>query len=55
MTNRNLHMWKISKKQRAQISDSYHHLQVEAIIDMERQWDAWRKESDDTVAQLSKT
>ena len=35
MASQNLQMWKISEEQRAQISDSYHHLQVEGIIDME--------------------
>ena len=50
MASRHLHMWKISEEQRAQISDSYHHLQVEAIVDMERQRDAWRKEADEMAA-----
>ena len=39
MVSQQLRMWKISKEQRAQISDSYNHLQVEAIVDMERQRD----------------
>ena len=46
-------MW-IYEEQRAQVSDSYHHLQVEGIVDMERQWDTWRKEADETTAQLAK-
>ena len=54
MASQHLRMWKISKEQRAQISDSHNHLQVEAIIDMEQQRDAWRKESDETAAQLLK-
>ena len=43
-----------SREQRAQISDSYHHLQVEGIVDTERQGDAWRKEADKTAAHLTK-
>ena len=39
MVSQQLRMWKISKEQRAQIFDSYNHLQVEAIVDMERQRD----------------
>ena len=54
MASQHLQMWKISKEQRAQISDSYHHLQVEAIVNMEQQRDAWRKQSDKTTPQLLK-
>ena len=54
MACQHMHMWKISEEQRAQISNSYQHLQVEAIVDMERQRDAWRKEADETIAQLTK-
>ena len=39
MASQHLHMWKISEEQRATISESYHQLQVEAIVDMERQRD----------------
>ena len=44
----------ISEEQMAQIFDSYHHLQVEGIVDMERHWDAWRKEVDESIARLTK-
>ena len=54
MANQHLQMWKISEEQRAALSDSYNHLQVEAIIDMERQRDAWIIESDERAAQLTK-
>ena len=54
MASRHLQMWKISKEQRALISDSYHKLQVEDIVDRERQQDAWRKEVDETIVQLTK-
>ena len=54
MESQHLRMWKISEEQRVQISDSYNHLQVEAVLDMERQRDAWRKESDEMATQLLK-
>ena len=54
MASRHLHVWKISEEQRAQISDSYHHLQVEAIVDAERQPDSWIKESDERAAMVGK-
>ena len=54
MASQHLHMWKISEEQRATISESYHQLQVEAIVDMERQRDAWIIESDERAAQLTK-
>ena len=54
MANQHLQMWKISEEQRAALSDSYNHLQVEAIVDMEQQWDAWIKESVERAAQVTK-
>ena len=41
--------WKITKEQRAQLSDSYHELQVEGIVTRERLWDVWRKEVEETL------
>ena len=46
--------WRISEKQRAKISYAYHQLQTEDIAARERQWDTWRQEMDETVAQLTK-
>ena len=54
MANQHLHMWKISEEQRVALSDSYNHLQVEGIVNMERQRDAWIKASDERAAQLTK-
>ena len=36
------------------LSDSYNHLQVEALVDMERKRDVLIKESDERVAQITK-
>ena len=54
MASKNLQKWRISEEQRAQISDSYHQLQVEGIVDRERQQYSWRKEVDEMIAQLTK-
>ena len=35
MASQHLHMWKISEEQRATLSDSYNHLQVEGLVDIE--------------------
>mgnify|MGYP000173227332 CR=1 FL=1 len=55
MAHQHLHMWKISEEQRATLSDSYNHLQVEALVDIERQRDILMKESDERAAQLSRS
>ena len=52
--NQHLHMWKISEEQRTNLSDSYNHLQVEALVNIERQRDVLMKESDERAAQLTK-
>ena len=54
MVRRNLQMWRISEEQRETISASYNHLQVEAIVDVERERDAWIKELDERASQLTK-
>ena len=35
MASQHLHMWKISEEQRVALSDSYNHLQVEALVEIE--------------------
>ena len=35
MASQHLHMWKISKEQRTTLSNSYSHLQVEALVEIE--------------------
>ena len=35
MAHQHLHMWKNSEEQRARLSDSYNHLQVDALVDIE--------------------
>mgnify|MGYP000715813222 CR=1 FL=1 len=54
MAHQHLHMWKISEEQRANMSASYNHLQVEALVDIERQRDILMQEGDERVAQLTK-
>ena len=54
MASQHLQMWRISEEQRETISASYNHLQVEAIVDVERERDAWIKELDERASQLTK-
>ena len=49
LASEHMQKWRISEEQRVQISDSYHQLQVEGIVNRERQWDTWRKEVDETI------
>ena len=51
--HQHLHMWKNPKEQKARLSNSYNHLQVEAFMDIERQWDILMKEENDRATQLS--
>ena len=46
--------WRIAEEQKAQLSDSYKELQEEAIITRERLGGKWKKEVDETIAQLTK-
>ena len=52
MAHQHLHMWKNAEEQRARLFDSYNHLQVEALVDIERQRDILMKEVDDRAAKL---
>ena len=54
LAHQHLHMWKNSEEQRTRLSDSYNHLQVEALVDIERQRDILMKESDDRGAKLNR-
>ena len=54
MVHQHLHMWKNSEEKRARLSDSYNHVQVETLVDIERQGDILMKESDDRAAKLSR-
>ena len=55
MAHQHLHMWKNAEEQRARLFDSYNHLQVEALVDIERQRDILMKEADGRAAQLSRS
>ena len=46
-------MWKISEEQRETLSNSYNHLQVEALVDIKRQRDSLMQEADERVAQIT--
>ena len=53
--HQHLHMWKNPKEQKARLSNSYNHLQVEALVDIEQKRDILMKEVDDMAAQLSRS
>ena len=55
MAHQHLAMWKHAEEQKAILSDSDNRLQVESILDIERQQDLLMKEADDKAAQLSRS
>ena len=54
MANEFMLKWRITEEQWAQLSDSYNELQAEGIVTRERLRDAWKKEVEETLTQLTK-
>ena len=54
MANEFMLKWRITEEQRVKLSDSYNELQAEGIVTRERLRDAWKKEVEETLTQLSK-
>ena len=54
MANEFMLKWRIIEEQRAKLSDSYNKLQAEGIVTRERLRDAWKKEVEETLTQLTK-
>ena len=46
--------WRITEDERAKLADSYNELQAEGIVTRERLRDAWKKEVEETLTQLTK-
>ena len=46
--------WQIIKDERAKLADSYTELQAEGIVTKARLEDAWKKEVEETLTQLTK-
>ena len=47
-------MWKHAEEQKALLSDSYHYLAIESTLELERKWDMFLKEIEDTSAKLDR-
>ena len=54
MANEFMLKWRITEEQRAKLVDSFNELQAEGIVTRERLRDAWKKEVQETLTQLTK-
>ena len=54
MANKFMLKWRITEDERAKLADSYNELQAEGIVTRARLQDAWKKEVEETLTQLTK-